>query len=109
VPLLDFLILSLATWRISSLLIAERGAFNVFTKLRQSIGIGHDDEGQPNLYPDTLLAELFSCVRCLSVWVAIVLTLVYVFVPSMLWLWLCLPLALSAAAIGFERLQDGKS
>ena len=105
-PIIDFLILSLATWRIASLLIAERGAFDVFVKLRKAVGIGHDAEGQPNLYPDTMLADLFSCVRCMSVWVGIVLTLVYVFVPSMLWLWLCLPLALSAAAIGFGRLQD---
>lgn len=66
-----FLIFSLATWRISSLLVREDGPFFVFRKLREITGIEHDDEGDIFMIPETFFAGLLSCVWCCSVWVAL--------------------------------------
>jgi len=103
----EFVVLSLATWRLSSLVVRERGLFGVFTRLRAAFGIGHDEDSKPNTWPDAPIADLLSCVWCLSVWVGAGLSLAYLLSPS--WtVGLSLPLALSAGAILLERvLKNG--
>jgi len=100
--LLEFLIFSLATWRLSSLLVNEAGPFDMFVKIRELTGIQHNEEKEPLVIPGRLFAELLSCVWCTSVWVAI-----FLFVASQLCLTLALfistPLALSAVAIILEK------
>src|SRR5690349_19997316 len=51
-----FLIAALATWRLAFLLARERGPWNIFGRLRRRVGG---------------VAELFSCVKCVGLWVAI--------------------------------------
>lgn len=74
--------LGLATWRLTSLLSIERGPKDVFVKLRELMGITHYDSGIPFEYPDKFWAQLFSCVWCLSVWVAGTMVLLYIFLPN---------------------------
>ena len=90
----DLIILGLSTWRISSMFINEDGPFDIFFRIREWIG----DEG--------FFASLFSCVLCLSVWVAIFLTLSAIMNKTVT-LYLMLPFALSAIAVILEEKING--
>lgn len=68
--LAEVLIIGLASWRIAALLSYERGPFHVFLKLRSVLGFTHDENGQPDAWPDGFFPELISCVWCLSLWIA---------------------------------------
>jgi len=90
----DLIIFGLATWRISSILVNEDGPFDVFFKMRERFKEG--------LFFDSL----FSCVWCISVWVAILLTL-HAIMNKTLTLYLMLPFALSAIAVILEEKING--
>lgn len=100
--LLEFLVYALATWRLSSLFVSERGPFDVFQRIREAVGIEHDEDGKISVTPETLLAGILGCVWCLSVWVGFALTISVYYVPLVSF-WLMLPFALSGAAIVIER------
>lgn len=55
------LLLGLATWRLTSLVLFEPGPFRVFAKLRHLVGVNKPGE-------ITGLRELFTCPWCMSVW-----------------------------------------
>src|SRR5690606_33513915 len=61
---LDLLLLALATWRLTSLLVQEAGPFRVFQWMRKHIPHG----------------GLLECIWCCSVWCAALLVLVYGYV-----------------------------
>jgi hypothetical protein len=61
----------MAVWRISAMLVYEAGPRHIFERIRTRIGIEHDMDGNPYSHADGFLPELFSCVWCMSVWVAI--------------------------------------
>ena len=63
-------LIGLATWRLSYMLVRETGPWGVFTRLRKLTGIIHDDAGEPIGVPD---GNVLGCVWCTSVWVALVL------------------------------------
>lgn len=62
---------ALATWRLTALLVYESGPFGIFVRLRERLGIVHDDDGHPASWPDGGLGRLFTCVWCLSFWTAL--------------------------------------
>ena len=78
----DFVLLGLATWRVSSLLVHEDGPFLVFRKLRKKVGIQHDENGNIFMIPDGLLPGIFSCVWCASVWLAGGWMIAWVLIPK---------------------------
>lgn len=97
-PITHLIVYGMAVWRISSLLVRERGPFNVFVHLRAMAGIQHDDNGLPWIIPDRFFSQLLGCVWCSSVWVGILFLPFLLFSPE--WsLKLSIPLALSASAI----------
>lgn len=53
----------LATWRLSSLLVKENGPARMFALVRERVGANEPGEMIG-------LAELFSCIWCMSVWAA---------------------------------------
>jgi hypothetical protein len=87
---LQFLISTLAVWRLTHLLAAEDGPFHVIARVRAKAGSG-------------FWGSLLDCFYCLSLWIAI---------PFALWMGaspgekLLLWLALSAAAILLNRVAD---
>lgn len=85
---LGLLILALATWRLSSLLVQETGPGRVFVKLRELTGITHTDDGRVLSYGDW--TPLY-CIWCTSMYVSVVL----LFVPLIV----LMPLAISTLAI----------
>ena len=91
---LRFLVAALATWRLSSLLVAEDGPGRVFGRLRDFVGV--EDGAQPGFWRD-----LLGCIWCVSVWVG-ALCAFLAFLPGEWWYFLW-PFALSAMAILIGR------
>jgi len=54
--MIEFIIIILAIWRVTSLLHAEDGPFHIFETVRKTVG---------------KYTEAFDCFWCLSIWVAI--------------------------------------
>jgi hypothetical protein len=92
----NLIILTLATWRISSLLVNEDGPFDWFNRFRYWVGVRYNDRDVP--YGLNVFGDLFSCVFCFSVWIGAILAIAYYFQPNLTY-WVCLPFALSAGAI----------
>lgn len=101
--LIDALLIGLACWRLSNMIVDEEGPWLIFERLREWIGVDEEYEG---LYPeDEWYKKIFECVWCCSVWVALGITLVYAFYPGAALL-LCLPFAISALAILAHQLVN---
>ena len=97
--LVRLIILVLATWRLTSLLVWEDGPFEVFARIRHVLGVRYDDRSMA--YGTNWLAKGVVCPACASVWFGTFWAVAYWLWPDV-W-WLALPLALSAGAIALER------
>lgn len=106
--LIDILVLGLATWRISAMLTKEAGPFHVFEKLRELVGIQHDEDGNVSVIPNKLFAELLSCVWCMSIWAAAFWVVLWFFFPDIAF-YASLPFAISTVAILLDRFLDHPS
>lgn len=107
-PLVDLVILALACWRLVLLVQQERGPLAVFTRIRERLGVMHDEDGMPVSWPDTEVGLLVRCCRCGSIWVGVGLAGIYLATPVAATL-LALPFALSAGALIVEVIVDGQS
>jgi hypothetical protein len=94
-PLNIFFFLSLAAWRLASLVANEDGPWMVFKRLRQ-----HAEQlcKRYRFCSELGLYELFSCEWCNSIWIGAGLTLLYLWLGEAI-LYLAIPLALSTVAI----------
>ena len=88
---LDFVIYSLAVWRLSSLLCHEDGPKAVFRRMREFC----ETKGFE------LFFQLFQCVWCTSIWVGMGLLLLLELAPQIAF-WLSLVLSWSAVSIGIQ-------
>ena len=104
--LIDLLILGLATWRLSSLLVNEDGPWEILARMRVAVGIRYDQQSQP--YATTVLSELISCVFCVSIWMGLLLSAGY-WLNARLTILVMSPFALSAMAVIIERVVSGES
>lgn len=100
--MLDFLILALATWRLSSLLSVELGPFNIFDRLRAACGVELDAQG--GMVGTNWFARGLICVWCASVWIGVVLGVAYWLWPDVTWV--VLPFALSAGAVIVQEIAS---
>jgi hypothetical protein len=87
-------ILSLANWRIVSLLHME----SMFDWLRKWMKIEQTIENDPHtwVYPDNLVGNLFSCFWCLSLWTSWIVTIIASIIlrPTVVeWIWMWLSIA----------------
>ena len=117
----SLVVLSLATWRISSLLVREDGPWSILRRIRRHFragefgGVTFDPSGmdtaeamhfQAALHiPQGVIGALLSCVWCCSVWVATFLVIATALLPLSLYVWLIF--AVSAAAIALNEAIDG--
>jgi hypothetical protein len=90
---LRFLILALAVWRVTHLIQAEDGPWDVIFKIRKWVGNG-------------FVGSLMDCFYCLSIWVAIPFS---IFVGKSVGDFICYSLALSGAAIFMQRIFKSDS
>ena len=100
---MEFIILALATWRLSSLLANEGGPGDCFKHLR--VWAGADCSAQGDCTGRTWLARGLLCEWCNSVWVGAVLGWGYWWLGSG-WVLLISPLALSTSAILLKYLIE---
>ena len=101
---LTFIVISLAVWRISSLLVEEDGPYQIFGKLRHRVGIRYN--AQSEKVATNELAELFTCVWCMSIWIGLAFGVLTWFLPAVAF-WISVPLAFSAVAIAVNRYTNG--
>lgn len=94
----QFLILSLATWRICVLLQDDFLPFHLGEKLRYLIGVRHNEYNQR--YPLNQVAEMLLCIYCLSLWISLPVAL-YFYRHDFVIYWL----ALSATSIGLDKVM----
>lgn len=98
--MLEFVVLALATWRLTSLLVWEDGPFEVFAKLRHRLGVRYSESN--TAYGMNWFAKGVICPACASVWFGMLWGIAYIlYQPT--WL-VALPFALSTVAIMVERL-----
>ena len=100
---LELVVLALATWRLTSLLVWEDGPFEVFARLRHMLGVRYDE--QSIAYGTNWFAKGVVCPACASVWFGALWCIMY-----LLWnpVWyVALPFSLSAGAIVVERINNG--
>ena len=100
---MKFVILALATWRLTSLLVWEDGPFEVFARIRHVLGVRYDEGNVP--YGENWLAKGVVCPACTSVWFGIFWAVAYLLWPDVVWV--ALPFALSAGAGIVERWVHG--
>lgn len=100
----DFLVASLALWRVTALIVKESGPFDVFYRIRERVGIHHDDNGDICEIEDRWLPKLMSCVWCLSMFLALFYAPLVWFLPEIV-IPVSFPFALSAVAIGLEKIN----
>jgi len=104
--IIELLIYTLATWRVSSMLVNERGPGDMFLHLRELAGFEHDEDGIVTIIPETFIGGVLSCMWCCSVWVGLFFS-----AGALLWplgaIWGATPLALSAGAILVEKILNG--
>jgi hypothetical protein len=77
---LNFLVIALATYRLSVMLVEEDGPGLLFHKLRKATGVYYDEHSEQTA--DNVVGQIFSCVWCMSVWVAGVITLLHLYGPD---------------------------
>ena len=105
--IIDFLVLSLATWRLSSLIATpgDDGPFDMFGKFRKLVGV-RLDEKTGVYYGTNEIAKGIICIYCVSVWIGLGLGIAYLTSGSPA-VYFAFPFALSGAAIIVERIVNG--
>ena len=90
-----FFYLSLAAWRLASLVANEDGPWMMFKRMRER---AEQWCMKYRFCRELGLYELFSCEWCNSIWIGAGLTLLYLWIGEAI-LYVALPLALSTVAI----------
>ena len=90
-----FFYLSLAAWRLASLVANEDGPWMIFQRLRK-----HAEQwcNRYRFCRELGLYDLVSCEWCNSIWIGVGLTILYLWIGNTI-LYVALPLALSTVAI----------
>lgn len=94
--IVDFLLLALATWRLSWMLAYETGPGAVFERLRFMLGASPPVCQQQITTGD--ITNVFCCIMCLSVWVALLMVVAHVYAAPVVWVF-----ALSGAAVLIQK------
>ena len=101
---MDFIILALATFRISSLIADEDGPLGLFEWLRSLVGVKRDETGQT--YVENNFAIGIICLWCNSIWIGVILMALYM-LSTQITVWISFPLALSTVTMIISRWING--
>jgi hypothetical protein len=82
---MSLLLIILATWRLTSMLVEEHGPFAIFARLRQLKFLSNG--GRPDADKKVL-----DCIYCASVWAAAGVIVLWAYAPLLVWV-----LAISAS------------
>lgn len=105
--IIEFVVLGLATWRLSSLVATpdDDGPWEMFLRFRKAVGVEYDEQ-TGMYYGKNEFSRGIMCVWCVSVWIGVVLGFFYWLLGDAV-VWCSLPFALSGAAIVVERIANG--
>lgn len=67
--MMQFIILSIALWRLTMLIVHDSLPFELGDKFRDKIGVNYDDFGEQ--VATNQLAQLFTCVWCMGIWISL--------------------------------------
>lgn len=99
--MIEFVVVALAVWRLSSLLVKEEGPLDMFVRLRKFVGVKYDEFSEP--YGTNLVSKIFACVWCMSIWLSAPATLSFILFPKFTF-YASLLFAFSAVAIIVETI-----
>lgn len=68
-----YMIIGLACWRATSLIVEEDGPWDILANLRHLIGVRYDEWSES--YGLNVVASALTCVWCASIWVGFILSL----------------------------------
>ena len=94
--------MSLATWRVASLLADEGGPFDVLEKLRTRLGVRYVDDTSERQGTGELSRNLL-CTWCSTLYFVAPFWTVFYALSRKWAIWIALPFALSALAVYVER------
>ena len=100
---MNYLILALATYRLSYLIANEDGPLNLILRFRRLIGVDTNQHGLD--YGKNNFAIGWICIYCNSIWIGALMAAAY-FIWSDIIIWIMLPFALSAGAIIVNNWTD---
>lgn len=105
-PIIEtFIIIALATYRLTLLISKESGPFDIMGKFRTWVGVRYDQYSNP--VPTGQISEMVLCPYCLSVWMGICATLLWVVAQGVgaekIYFFALLPFALSGLAVFFFK------
>lgn len=103
-PVVELIILIMASWRLSHFLVEEEGPWQIMLKIRTLMGVTYDQYSQKQ--GTNAISDMLSCVWCTSYWVSWMWFLVYWSVRPV-GLFIAVPFALSAGAILVEEVVNG--
>lgn len=92
------LVIGTASWRISHLFVNEEGPLQIFVRVRKFLGIGHDENNFPNMWPAGYLPQMFSCILCFSLNLCLLLWAICWFFSSEL-IYFLVPFSAGAVAM----------
>jgi hypothetical protein len=95
------IILSFATYRLGNLLSWEPGPYGILDRLRYFLGVRYDELNKP--YAKTEIGRMALCVLCNTVWIALVVVILYYIIGTVFTM-VCLPFAISGAAIAINEI-----
>lgn len=113
--LTQFIVISLATWRIINFIYDDKwaGPLNVLHKLRYEIGIRYDEKNRRAVVAKPAwkreLASMHNCPYCMSFWYALAFSALWFITPAeyrIVWFVLFMPFAISAMASITQRFQS---
>ena len=85
-PVLKVVLIGLAAWRSSALLVYERGPFDLCVRLRELLGFEHNGRGEPVGWPSGFLGSLLSCVWCLGIYAALFMWGIWTLEPTLVYI-----------------------
>ena len=106
--LVQFLVLTLATWRIAYAIYddSQAGPFLILHRIRYRIGIRYDETGKKGIVASPAwkreLADMHQCMYCMSPWYGLAATLIWIIVPKDykdIIFYFALPFAISAGIV----------
>lgn len=100
--LLHLLVVALAAWRVTYMLVHEEGPFEIFDRIRWLAGIRYDEVSIP--YASNGIAGAFLCVFCLSVWVGLLFAFLSPFYTADIRSYIVNALSISALIIVLDNL-----
>lgn len=62
----EVIIVALGAWRITAMISYEDGPLRIFRRLREAMGVQHNDAGEPVMWPSGLITDMISCPWCLG-------------------------------------------